>query len=204
MSTESADAYDPVFPETPRGEGDEEGFAALRSFERASRAYLASPVPWIGWALILPAAALLTVPAGRALGAGGVVGLWSAAILLGGGVEAVALVRARRRRSPGVLGGWAMAVQGNLSLVALALSLALWAAGAVHLLPALWLLVLGHSFFALGGLSLRELRRAGVLYQLGGLAALFPRVPALEVLAVVTLLGNLWVAVGIWRRELRS
>lgn len=204
MSSESTDAYDPVFPETPGGEGDEEGLAALQSFERASRAYLASPVPWIGWALILPAAALLTVPAGRALGAGGVVGLWSVAILVGGGVEAVALVRARRRRSPGVLGGWAMAVQGNLSLVALALSLALWAAGAVRLLPALWLLVLGHSFFALGGLSLRELRRAGVLYQLGGLAALFPRVPALEVLAVVTLLGNLWVAVGIWRRELKS
>jgi hypothetical protein len=202
MPERTPDAYDLVFSEVGAEGFDSEGLAALAAFERASRQYLASPLPWIGWAGVLPGAALLTPAAYRHGGPGWAVGLWTLAILLGGMVEGSVLLRARRARKPAsVLGGWAMSVQGNLSLVALSLSLALWFAGVPWLLPALWLLALGHSFFALGSLALRELRQAGMLYQLAGLLALFPQLPALWLFAGATFLGNLWVALGIWRRD---
>ncbi len=201
-SRPSRDAYDLAFGAEESVGVDTEGLAALRAFERASRGYLTSPLPWIGWGLVLPLAALGTLPAFRLGGTIWVLGLWTGAVLLGGAVEGAVLLRARRARGPStVLGSWAMSVQGNLSLVALALSLALWFVEQVKLLPALWLLILGHSFFALGALSLRELRRAGLVYQIGGLLALLPGVPALETFAVVTLVGNFWVAFGVWRRD---
>ncbi|MBZ0149689.1 MAG: hypothetical protein K8F62_19400, partial [Pseudorhodoplanes sp.] len=108
---------------------------------------------------------------------------------------------ARRRAAGGPLGAWAMRAQGNLSLVALALSGALVWAEAPELLPGLWLLLLGHSFFALGGLSLPALRWAGLVYQAGGVAALWPGAPALPIFAAATFVGNLWVALGIARRR---
>ncbi len=193
-------AYDPIFTEEERGPEAEEAERARAAFERASRAYLASPLPWIAWALVLPAAALATPSAWRAGGAAGVVLAWSAAILLGGACEGAAMLAARRRARGGPLGAWAMRVQGNLSLVAVALSAALVAANAAGALPGLWLLLLGHSFFALGGLALPALRTTGVLYQIGGLAALWPGAPALAIFALATAAGNLWVARGIARR----
>jgi hypothetical protein len=136
-----------------------------------------------------------------------VLALWSATILLGGAIEGLALLRARRRRQPGPLGTWAMRVQGNLSLVAVALSaLLVWVGQADHL-PAVWLLLLGHSFFALGGLAFAPLRTAGVVLQLGGAAALASGVlslaaaPPLALFAAATGAGCGWVAYGLWRRR---
>ena len=203
MSPERS-AYDPVFgaDEPPALAADAE--QARAAFARASRAYLASPLPWLVWALLLPAAALSTPAAlGRAREAG-VLLVWSVAILVGGAVEGLALVGARRRAGGGPLGAWAMRVQGNLSLAALALSAALVWAGAPELLPGLWLLLLGHSFFALGGLALGALRAAGVVYQIGGVVALVPGMPSLACFAAATALGNVWVAVGIARRLRRD
>jgi hypothetical protein len=191
--------YEPVFG--ARAVTDRGDLEAARSlFARASRPYLTSPVPWCAWALVLPAAALATRAVAGAAGAPGVLGLWSGAIVLGGAVEIAFLLRARRHQSGNALGSWAMTSQGNLSLVAVALSAALVFAGHAELLPGLWLLLLGHSLFTLGGLAFRPQRTAGVFYQVGGACALLPGAPALAIFAVATALGNLWIAVGVARR----
>ncbi|KAB2966983.1 MAG: hypothetical protein F9K18_04845, partial [Thermoanaerobaculia bacterium] len=170
--------YDPVFGPGPGDRAAEADLAAVRAaFRRASRPYLSSAVPWFCWAALFPAAALATGRAHAAAGAPGVLGLWSVTVLAGGLVEGAVLLAARRRLGATALGGWAMRVQGNLSLVGAALSFALVLAGRETLLPALWLLLLGHSLFALGGLALPAQRVAGIVYQAGGVAALVPGVP---------------------------
>jgi hypothetical protein len=93
-----------------------------------------------------------------------------------------------------------MTLQGNLSLIGVAFSAALLAAGRPQLLPGLWLLLLGHSLFALGGLAFPPQRRAGIAYQLGGALALLPGAPALAIFAVAAAVGNLIVAFGLLRR----
>jgi hypothetical protein len=200
--------YDPVFPERDRRDDEASDLARARElFARASRPYLSSPVPWLAWAALLPAAALLTARATTAAGPAGVLALWSAAIVAGGVVESVYLFRARRRLGGGTpLGSWAMTLQGNLSLVAVALSAVLLATGNSRYLPGLWLLLLGHSLFGLGGLAFRPQRTAGIVYQLGGALALVPGVAELHAFAAATALGNLWVAAGLARgaRESRS
>lgn len=194
--------YDPVFGSGGPGRAAEADLALVRAaFGRASRPYLSSAVPWFGWAALLPAAALLTERARTVAGAPGVLGLWSAAVLVGGAVEGAALLRARRRFGATALGGWAMRVQGNLSLVGAALSIALVFAGQEALLPALWLLLLGHSLFTLGGLALPAQRAAGIVYQVGGAVALVPGVPPLAAFAAATAAGNLIVALGVLRRR---
>jgi hypothetical protein len=90
-------------------------------------------------------------------------------------------------------------LQGNLSLIALALSVLLVWLDAAWALPGLWLLLLGHSFYMLGGLAFAPLRVCGVLYQLGGLAALWPRGAPLVVFALATAAGNVWMGIGVWR-----
>jgi hypothetical protein len=195
--------YDPVFG---GGAGDREPGASdlvtvRELFAAASRPYLSSALPWLCWAILLPSAALLTDRAVDRAGAPGVLGLWSGTILLGGAAEMLFVYRSRRRVGRGSpLSSWAMTLQGNLSLVAVALSVALVLAERTNLLPGLWLLVLGHSLFTLGSLAFRPQRTAGIVYQLGGVAALVPGVPALWVFAAATALGNLWIAVGIARR----
>jgi hypothetical protein len=93
-----------------------------------------------------------------------------------------------------------MTLQSNLSLVAVALSAVLLTLEAARFLPGLWLLLLGHSLFALGGLAFRPQRAAGVVYQLGGVASFVPGVPPLWAFAVATALGNLWIAGALARR----
>ena len=199
-----ASEYDPLFGgRASDAEPGANDLATVRElFAAASRPYLSSSLPWLFWAALLPCAALLTERALAAAGAPGVLGLWSGAILLGGGVEMLSLYRQRRRLGRGSpLSSWAMTLQGNLSLVAVALSIALVVADSAHLLPGLWLLILGHSLFTLGGLAFRPQRTAGIVYQLGGAAALVPGVPALAVFAAATALGNLWIAVGVLTRD---
>jgi len=193
--------YDPVFGrgEEPEGPGARDLAAVRAAFRRASRPYLSSPIPWLGWALVLPAAALATPRAAAARGAAGVLLLWSAAVLVGGAIEGVTLLAARRRFGGSPLGSWAMRTQGNLSLVGAALSIGLVLVDRPLLLPALWLLVLGHSLYSLGGLALPAQRWAGVIYQAGGIAALVPGVPPLAAFAAATCLGNLVVAIGVER-----
>lgn len=194
--------YDPVFPERRRSDDPAGDLArARRLFARASRPYLSSPLPWLAWAVLLPAAALATPRVATGASYPGVLALWSAAIVAGGVLESVYLFRSRKRLGGGSpLGGWAMTLQGNLSLVAVALSAVLLATDNARYLPGLWLLLLGHSLFGLGGLAFPPQRTAGIVYQLGGVAALIPGVPALWVFAAATALGNLWIAIGIARR----
>ena len=190
--------YDPLF--VRRGAADDADLEAVQAtFERAAAPYLASPLPWLVWGVALPAAALATRGVLSAHGARGVLLLWSLTILAAGAVEAGIHARRRRRTGRSSLAGWAMRSQANLSIAAVILSLALLFAGEGRLLPTLWLLLLGHSLYGLGGLVLRPLRTAGLLYQLGGLATLFLVARSDVVFAVTTALGNLWVAQAIWR-----
>lgn len=195
--------YDPLFDAHAGAGGEGRGdLAAVRTaFARASRPYLSSPWSWLGWAVALPAAALGTPAALATRGPAGVVGLWCLAILVAGALEGALLLGARRRLGGSPLGSWAMTIQGNLSLVGAALSLALVFAGAARLLPALWLLLLGHSLFVLGGLALPAMRTGGIVYQLGGVAALLPGVPPLAAFAAAAALGNLWIAAGVARQR---
>ncbi len=198
-----ASEYDPLFGAGPEGDepADAEALETVRRhFARASRPFLSSPVVWLAWALVLPAAALATAPLSGRFGPPGILLLWSLAILAGGAVEMLAIRRRHGagRRSP--LATWALRVQGNLSFVGLVLSAVLLWAGLARSLPGLWLLLLGHSFYTLGGLSFRPMRTAGALFQLGGLLALWPGAPALEVFAAGVAAGCLWLAWGIWRR----
>jgi hypothetical protein len=51
----------------------------------------------------------------------------------------------------------------------------------------------------LGGFAFEPFRTCGILYQIGGFAALWPGGAPLAVFAVTTALGNLWVGLGVWR-----
>jgi hypothetical protein len=170
-------------------------------FEAASRPFLRSPWSWFAWALILPAAAFATPFAFRAGGPTWVLFTWSGAILLGGLLEFLAI----RRSGPGAtstpLASWALRVQGNLSLVALVLSVLLLWIEQPWALPGVWLLLLGHSFYALGGLAFPPFRGCGIIYQIGGLAALWPDGAPLLAFALAAALGNVWVGMGVWRTQ---
>jgi hypothetical protein len=193
--------YDPFLaPARPRFESSNlEHARAL--FGEASGPYLASPLPWLAWAVILPAAALATPAAGRSFDWVGVLLLWSVAILLGGAFELTAIRRSTLEIVSNPLASWAFGVQGNLSLVTISLSFFLLWTGSAWALPGLWLLLLGHSFVTLGGLAFPPLRTAGLIYQIGGVAALWPHGQPLMVLAGTTLGANLWMASAVWRRR---
>ena len=64
-----------------------------------------------------------------------------------------------------------------------------------------WLLLLGHSFYLLGGLALPAFRGCGLLYQAAGLVALWPGGWGLEVFAGAMLVGNLGLAWAVWRER---
>ena len=188
--------YDDFFS-SPTGEDD---LAPVRErFRSASRPFLSTPVTWLAWAVLLPGAALATPALLRGFGPAGVLFGWSAVVLVGGAVEFLAIRRAGAGGSP--LASWVLRIQGNLSLVAVALSLLLLWQDAAWALPGLWLLVLGHSFYMLGGLASRPLRICGVFYQLGGVVALWPYGSPLLAFAVATAAGNLWMAVAVWREK---
>jgi hypothetical protein len=193
--------YDPFLaPSRPRFESSNLELAR-RLFADASGPYLASPLPWMAWACILPATALLTpIAAGRSSWVG-VLLLWSFAILIGGAFELGAIRRVAAETVSSPLASWAFGVQGNLSLVSIALSFFLLWIDQAWALPGLWLLLLGHSFVTLGGLAFPPLRQAGLLYQIGGVAALWPRGAPLVVLAVTACGANLWMALAVSRRR---
>lgn len=194
--------YDPLIPEAPAASGGDLE-RAQELFEAASRPYLASPWSWAAWALVLPAAALATPRVLARFGGAGVLFLWSAAILAGGAVEMAPLWR-RDHGAATPLAAWVLRVQGNLSLVAAALSAVLVWQGAAALLPGLWLLLLGHSFYVLGGLAFAPFRVCGLLYQGAGLVALWPRAPALGIFAAAVGIGNLYLAASLWRERRRA
>ncbi len=189
--------YEPLFADRREAVDD---LAAVRElFQAASGPYLRSPVSWLSWAVALPGAALATGPALQRLGPSGVLLVWSLAILLGGAVEITAI---RRGGTPGgrsLLAAWALRTQGNLSLVALLLSALLVWQDLSWAVPGLWLLLLGHSFYILGGLSFPPFRPYGLLYQAGGIAALWPGGAPLAAFALTAAAANLWMSWAVWK-----
>jgi hypothetical protein len=144
---------------------------------------------------------LATPVAFRLGGPSGVLFAWSATILLGGAVEILAIRRAGRRAGGSTLASWVLRLQGNLSFVALVLSALLLWLDAAWALPGLWLLLLGHSFYMLGGFAFEPFRVCGLLYQVAGLAALWPDGSPLGVFAFATAVGNVWIGIGVWRER---
>ena len=96
---------------------------------------------------------------------------------------------------------WVLRMQGNTSLLAVALSALLLWLDAAWALPGVWLLLLGHSFYLLGGLALPAFRGCGLLYQAAGLVALWPGGWGLEAFAGAMLVGNLGLAWAVWRER---
>ena len=173
-------------------------------FRNASRRYLNQPWSWLAWALILPAAA---VASPSVLADGGPIGLlilWSLAVIAGGVIEATQILRNRHEGPSTTLSAWVLRAQGNLSLVALIVSIVVLWQGVGWMLPGLWLLLLGHSLYSLGGLAFAPLRSCGLLYQLGGLMAIWPHQMEMRVFAVTTFVANMWVAWSIWRERSES
>lgn len=127
--------------------------------------------------------------------------LWSVTILAGGAFEILAIRRSGEATAGGTLAAWVLRLQGNLSFVALALSALLVWQDLAWALPGLWLLLLGHSFYMLGGLAFEPFRACGLIYQLGGVAALWPDGSPLLAFALATAVGNLWMGVGVWRER---
>jgi hypothetical protein len=191
--------YDPLFDPNRTGLDDLE--PVRDHFRAASRPFLFSPWSWLGWALLLPAAALATPTALQRFGFSGVLFTWSAVILLGGAVEIVNIRRSGRRSGSSTLASWVLRLQGNLSIIALLLSALLIWQDLAWALPALWLLLLGHSFYMLGGFAFEPFRVCGLIYQIGGVLALWPGGSPLAVFAAATFLGNLWIAIGVWRQS---
>lgn len=193
--------YDALFSSDRTGDDDLE--PVREHFQRASRPFLRSPWSWFAWSALLPAAALATPLAFRMGGPAAVLFLWSVVILLGGAVEIVNIRRAGGGFGGGAstLASWVLSVQGNLSMVALALSALLVWGDMAWALPGLWLLLLGHSFYMLGGLAFPPFRTCGLIYQVGGLLALWPNGLPLVAFALATLIGNLWMGISIWRER---
>ncbi len=196
-----ASEYDPVFSRPRPGDEADDLEPVRERFLAASKPYLRAFWTWAAWALILPATAFLTPTAFSFRGPRGVLFLWSIAILLGGAVEFIAIKRAGKSVRPSGLARWALRAQGNLSLVAVLLSGLLFWQDAAWAVPGLWLLLLGHSFYILGGISFPPFRRYGLIYQLGGFAALWPGGSPLLVLALALFAGNTWMAWAVWRER---
>ena len=206
--------YDPLFSGRSDAPPPEDDLEPVRQrFAAASRPYLHSPWSWLAWAILLPMAAFATKHVLWRAGPAGVLFVWSATIMLGGAVEIGAIFRAGRagnadnvgraslRASRTPLATWVLRLQGNLSFVALALSaLCIWL-DASWALPGIWLLLLGHSFYMLGGLAFPPFRTCGLIFQLGGLVALWPTLSPLPIFAIATAAGNLWMAWRIWRER---
>jgi hypothetical protein len=204
--------YDPLFSGGGFGDlaapPDDDLEPVRERFAAASRPFLHSPLSWLSWAILLPMAAFASKHILWRAGPAGVLLLWSATILLGGAVEIGAIFwggRAGRAGNNGrraartPLAAWVLRLQGNLSFVALVLSaLCLWL-DAAWALPGIWLLLLGHSFYMLGGLAFSPFRTCGLIFQFGGLVALWPKFSPLMIFAITTAAGNLWMAWGIWR-----
>lgn len=196
--------YEPLFGGSPSsnvgGSGDDSDLERVRErFQAAVAPFLRSPVSWLAWSVVLPTAAKLHPWAWMSFGLQGVMLLWSGAILAGGLVEGSVLLRVRRRVRPSPLVGWVLHAQGNMSLMGLVLSVFLVWWGQAAALPGLWLLLVGHSFYVLGGLAFPPFRLYGLVFQLGGAAALWPSTSALDLFAGVTGAANLWLAWKVWR-----
>lgn len=192
----------------PLGAASEETEDLLRvreHFAGAAQPFVTSPWSWVAWAVVLPVASLLTRPVAGAWGYSGVLLLWSGAILAAGLVEALAIRRGRGRHGRSSLASWVLRAQGNLSLVALVLSAVMVVADQSILLPGLWLLLLGHSFYVVGGLAFGPFRPYGLAFQAAGVVALWPRlVDPFVVLAAVTFGANLWMAWKVRARRRAS
>jgi hypothetical protein len=193
--------YDPIPPRAPLTTEPSDLERVQARFENASDGYLRSPWSWWAWSLILPAAALLSREVYPLAGPRAVLFLCSFFILCGGLIEGAIILTGSRTEARTPLAGWVLRTQGNLSLVAVALSALLFWQGLAEFVPAVWLLLVGHSFYGIGKLSFQPLHTAGLILQAGGLAALVPGIDGFVAFAGFTFAGCAWIGLGVYRRR---
>ncbi len=186
--------YEPLFAPKKPAIDDLEAVRAI--FASAAAPFTRSPWSWAAWALLLPSAAVATPTVLARYGPVHVVITWCLMIIVGGIVETWVL-RWGAAAERTTVAGWVLRSQANLSFIAVAISAVLIWYRQSALLPGVWLLVLGHSFLVLGGLAFKPFRRAGWIYQLAGLGALWPSQDGLLWFAAATALGNLWIALSV-------
>ena len=196
--------YDAIPPRTPLSTEPSDLDRVQTRFEEASVGYLRSPWSWWSWSLLLPIAALVGRAVYPVAGARAVLFIWSFFILCGGLVEGAILLTGSSPEARTPLAGWVLRTQGNLSLVAVALSALLIWQDLAAFVPALWLLLVGHSFYVIGKLSFPPLSTAGLIFQGGGAAALVPVIDSLAAFALSAFAGCFWVGLGVFRRSRSS
>jgi len=196
--TVMASDYEPLF--APKKAPVDDLEAVRNIFAGAAAPFIRSPWSWAAWALLLPGAALATPTVLGRYGPFHVVIAWCLVIILGGMVEMWVLRRGGGTERTTVA-GWVLRSQANLSFIAVAISAVLIWYRQPAVLAGVWLLVLGHSFLVLGGLAFRPFRRAGWIYQLAGIGALWPGQNSLGWFAAATALGNALIAIAVARRR---
>ena len=158
--------YDPIPPRALLTEEPSDLDRVQARFEKAAGGYLRSPWSWWAWSVLLPLAALV----GREIhpygGGRAVLIVWSFFILCGGLIEGAIILVGGKATARTPLAGWVLRAQGNLSLVAVALSALLLWQGLPALVPPVWLLLIGHSFYSIGKLSFQPMWVAGQFRRL--------------------------------------
>jgi hypothetical protein len=149
--------YDPIPPRAPLTTDPSDLERVQELFGKSAGSFLRSPWSWWAWSLILPIAALASREVYPLGGPRAALILWSFFILCGGLIEGAIILSGSRIEARTPLSGWVLRSQGNLSLVAVALSALLYWKGLPGYLPAVWLLLVGHSFYVIGRLSFRPM-----------------------------------------------
>ena len=150
-----------------------------------------------GVAMGLTALVAALVASARAT-AEGWLAVWTADAVIAAGIGVWAILRkARRFELPVVSGIGRRVLLGFLPpvLAAIALTLALWRAGAIALVPGTWLLLYGVAVVAAGTFSVRVVPVMGVCFMILGAVALFAAPWAGDALMAVGF-GGLHIAFG--------
>lgn len=158
-----------------------------RTMERG-QAFTAVP-GWGGVAMGVTALAAAAVASGSGAEPRAWLTIWGVEAVLAAGVGVWAIQRKARRSNLPVLSGAGRKMLLSFlppALAGVALTLALWRAGAMDLVPGAWLILYGVGVVAAGTFSVRTVPVMGICFMLLGTAALFWGPGA----------GDAWMAAG--------
>ena len=154
---------------------------------------------WGGVGMGITALAAAAIAAGRATPEGWL-GAWAAEAVVAAGIGAWAVASKARRVGLPVLSGTGRKVLLGFTPAALAgivLTVALWQAGAIRLIPGAWLLLYGVAVVAGGTFSVRVVPLMGVCFMALGALALLLMPDAGDTLMALGF-GGLHVVFGVY------
>lgn len=158
-----------------------------RTMERG-QAFTAVP-GWGGVVMGLTALGAAALASGQAADPRAWLTIWGLEAVLAAGVGVWAIQRKARRSNLPMLSGAGRKMLLSFlppALAGVALTLALWRAGAMDLVPGAWLVLYGVGVVAAGTFSVRTVPVMGICFMLLGTAALFAGSGA----------GDAWMAAG--------